>query len=214
MEPKRFLTALLLTASIARAVIVDRVAVIVGNRIVKDSDITDDLKSTAFLNQESLAVTSAARKKAANLLVDQMLIRKELESGDYPSGSVTEAHTLLADLKHRYADETSYKRALASRRIDEADLNSRLLWQLTVLRFIDARFRPAALATTEEVEKYYNEHKSQLQAANPANPATLDRLRPQIEDLLSGERVNQLLEDWLKRKRQETRIVYLEDDLK
>jgi hypothetical protein len=214
MEPKRFLTVFLLTASIAGAVIVDRVAVIVGNGIVKDSDITEDLKITAFLNKQSLALTSAGRKRAASLLVDQMLIRKELESGDYPYGSVTEAQTLLADLKKRYADEASYERALASRRIDESDLKARLLWQLTVLRFIDARFRPAALVTTEEVEKYYHEHKPQLQAANPGNQATLDALRPQIEDLLSGERVNQLLEDWLNRKRQETRIVYLEDGLK
>src|ERR1700722_5831382 len=103
MEPKRFLSVFLLTASIAGAVIVDRVAVIIGNAIVKDSDITEDLKITAFLNKESLTLTSAARKKAANLLVDQMLIRKELESGDYPFGSVTEAQSLLADLKQRYA---------------------------------------------------------------------------------------------------------------
>jgi len=214
MEPKRFLSVFLLTASIGRAVIVDRVAVIVGNGIVKDSDITEDLKVTAFLNKASLALTSAARKKAANLLIDQMLIRKELESGDYPFGSVIEAQTLLANLKQRYADETSYKRALASRRIDESDLKARLLWQLTVLRFIDARFRPAVLVTTEEVEKYYNEHKPQLEAANPGSLATLDALRLKIEDLLSGERVNVLLEDWLSRKRQETRIVYLEDGLK
>jgi hypothetical protein len=214
MAPKRFLSVFLLTASIAGAVIVDRVAIIVGNRIVKESDITEDLKITAFLNQQNPMFNSAARRKAANRLVDQVLIRKEFESGDYPYGSVSEAQTLLADLKKRYADEASYKRALASRTIDEPDLKTRLLWQLTVLRFIDARFRPAALVTTEEIEKYYNEHKPQLQAANPGTLATLDAFHPQIEDLLSGERVNQLLEDWLNRKREETRIVYLEDGLK
>ena len=68
---------------------------------------------------------------------------------------------------------------------------------------------PPRLVTTEEVEKYHNEHKPQVQTANPGKPAT-----PQIEDLRSGEHVNQLLEDWLDRKREETRIVYIEDGLK
>jgi hypothetical protein len=65
MEQKRFLTVFLLTASIAGAVIVDRVAVIVGNGIVKDSDITEDLKITAFLNEQNLVLTSAARKSGS-----------------------------------------------------------------------------------------------------------------------------------------------------
>src|SRR5580704_16798901 len=121
MEPKRFLTVLFLTASIAGAVIVDRVAVIVANGIVKDSVIMEDLKITAFLNNQGLDLTSAASKKTANRLIDQMLIRKELESGDYPYGSAVEAQTLLADLKKRYGDEASYKKALTARGIDESD---------------------------------------------------------------------------------------------
>jgi hypothetical protein len=202
-------------ASLAQAVVVDRVAVIVGgDGVVKDSDIAEDLRITAFLNNESLVSTPAARKAAANRLVDQKLIRREIESGDYPSGSVTEAQSLLADLKTRYPDDAAYQKALVSREIDEEDLKARLLWQLTVLRFIDVRFRPAALVTDEELATYYGEHKQQLQSANPGKPATLDALRPEIQDILAGERVNQLLEEWLDRRRQGTKIVYLEEALK
>jgi hypothetical protein len=206
--------ALLWAAPLAQAVIVDRVAVIVGGGVVKDSDIAEDLRITSFLNNESPASTPAARKAAANRLVDQKLIRREMEAGDYPSGSVAEAQNLLTDLKKRYANDTAYQRALTSRGIDEDDLKERLLWQLTVLRFIDVRFRPAALVTDAELETYFNEHKQQLQAANPGKPATLDALRPQIQDILAGERVNQLLDEWLERRRKATKIVYLEEALK
>ena len=205
---------LLWAAPLVRAVIVDRVAVIVGNGVVKDSDILEDLRITSFLNNESPAITPAVRKAAVSRLIDQKLIRKEIESGDYPSGSVAEAQNLLADLKKRYADDAAYQRALASRGIDEQDLKDRLLWQLTVLRFIDVRFRPAALVTDAELEAYYNEHKQQLQAANRGRPATLDAFRPEIQDILASERVNQLLDEWLDRRRKDTRIVYLEEALK
>ena len=131
---------------LAQAVIVDRVAIIVGNAIVKDSDIDEDLRVTAFLNNENPAFNPAARKKAASRLIDQALIRKEIQSGEYPSAPVAEAQSLLADLKKRYPDEAGLQEELlASRGIDEEEVKDRLLWQLTVLRFIDARFRPAAL---------------------------------------------------------------------
>jgi hypothetical protein len=200
--------------SLAYAVIVDRVAVIVGDAAIKDSDIEDDLRITAFLNNESPAATPAARKQAANRLIDQKLIRKEIQAGDYPSASVAEAQSLLADLKKRYPNETAYQKALASRGIDEEDLKERLLWQLTVLRFIDTRFRPAAFVPDQEIETYFNEHKQQLQAANAGKPVTLDALRSQIQDILTGERVNQLLDEWLDRRREATKIVYLEEALK
>ena len=201
-------------ASLARAVIVDRVAILVGNGIVKDSDIAQDLRINSFLNNTNAAITPAARKQAASRLIDQTLIKKEIESGEYPSAPVAEAQDLLANLKKRYPDDAAYKRVLASRGIQEDDVKARLLWQLTVLRFIVARFRPAAQVSEEDLQKYYNEHKAELETANSGKPATLDALRPQIEDTLAEEQVNRLLDEWLAARRKATKIVYLEDGLK
>ena len=102
----RPIIVVLLAGSLAQAAIVDRVAIVVGNRIVKDSEIEQDLRTTAFLNNENPASSPDARKKAAGRLVDQTFIRTEVESGDYPSGSVQETQSLLADLKKRYANLT------------------------------------------------------------------------------------------------------------
>jgi peptidyl-prolyl cis-trans isomerase C len=214
MALQRLAAVLLFAMPLAQAVIVDRVAIIVGNAIVKDSDIDEDLRATAFLNNENAVFNPTARKKAASRLIDQALIRKEIQSGEYPSAPVAEAQSLLADLKKRYPDEAAYQKTLSSRGIDEEEVKDRLLWQLTVLRFIDARFRPAALVTDEEIEKYYNQNQQQLRAANPGKPVTLEALRAQIQDTLTGERVNEFLDDWLNRRRQDTKIVYLEDTLK
>jgi hypothetical protein len=211
---KGLVTVVFLGALLTQAAIVDRIAIIAGNTIIKDSDILRDLRVTAFLNNESPAISPASRKIAADRLLDQALIRKEIEAGEYPSAPVAEAQSLLADVKKRYLNDAAYQRALAARGIDEEELKARLLWQLTVLSFIDMRFRPAAIVTDEETEKYYNEHRQQMQASNPGKPATLDAFRPQIQDTLAGERVNGMLEEWLIQRRKETRIVCLEDALK
>ena len=209
MELRKILPILLLVNPTAIAVIVDRIAVIAGNGIVKDSDIRLDLRITSFLNKEPVAFTAASRKKSVSRLIDQLIIRSEVETGDYPGGSAAEAQALLDDIQKRYPTEAAFKKVLTSLGIDEAELKARLTWQLRVLRFIDARFRPAAFISGEEVEKYYAAHKQQLESSNRGKPATLDALRPQIEDILAGERVNQLLDNWLSQRRRETKTVYL-----
>jgi hypothetical protein len=199
--------SLLWAATIAQAVIVDRVAITVENSIIKDSDIAEDLRITSFLNNESPSGSLAARKVSASRLIDQAVIRKEIDSGAYPSASAAETQSLLAEVEKRYPNEAAFKQAMTSRGIDEDDLKDHLVWQLTVLHFIDARFRPSALITEEDIEKYYNQHKPRFQAA-------LEAVHAQIQDELTGERVNQLLDDWLTRRRQSTKIVYLEEALK
>ena len=111
----RSIAAFLLSAALANAVIVDRIAIVTGKKIIKDSDITNDLRLTAFLNREPLAFTLAARRKAANRLLEQGFIRDELEAGDYPTATVAETQeTLKGLIQSRYRTEAAYKSALAA----------------------------------------------------------------------------------------------------
>jgi parvulin-like peptidyl-prolyl isomerase len=77
---------------------------------------------------------------------------------------------------------------------------------MTVLRFIDARFRPAVVVSDAEVQRYYESHRAEFKGS-------LDDARQSITDQLSAERVNALLEDWLKEQRKQARIEYLEKSL-
>ena len=204
----RGIAALLLSCSLAQAVIVDRIAIIAGKKIIKDSDIVNDLKLTAFLNQEALVYTGAARKKAANRLLDQQFIRDEIESGDYPKATITETQDTLNKLiKSRYRTDSAYKNALAIYGISEDNLKARMLWQLTVLRFIDARFRSSAYVSDEDIRQYHDSHQQQF-------GADLTAARSKIEDLLIAERTDKAFYDWLDQRRQATTIRYLEDGLK
>ena len=209
----RFIAALILLAA-ARAEIVDRIAIVVNKRIVKDSDIDLDLRVTAFLNNQPLAATPAARKDSAQRLVDQVFIREEITSGDYESAPVAEAQNLLASIKKsRFSNDIAYREALKKYGVSEDDLKEKLFWQMTVLHFIDLRFKPSVLVTDDEIKSYYDEHRAQLQAAHGGQPATLETLHDSIEETITGERVNKLLFDWLARRRKAAKIIYHEPEL-
>ena len=170
----------------AHAVIVDRVAIVMGKKIVKDSDIVQDLRLTAFLNQETPAYTAAARKKSAERLVEQTLIREEVESGDYPRATIAQTQGTLESLvKSRYRTDSAYHGDLARYGITEQELKHRLLWQLTVLRFVDARFLGRRRTSRiDDVKQYYDAHKQQF-------GESLDASRAKIQETSGGRKDEQ-----------------------
>ena len=183
--------ALAACLSVAQAaVVIDRVAVIVGKHVIKLSDTGRDLRLTEFLNRQPLDLSVAARRKSAERLIDQAIIHDELATGGYRRPADSDADTLLAQLRRdRFQDsDARLRQALAAYGLTEDQLREQLLWQLTVLRFIDERFRPGVLVTDEEVK-----------AAAP-------KTREQLE----GERINQDFEAWLDQARKRNRIEYRE----
>jgi hypothetical protein len=78
---------------------------------------------------------------------------------------------------------------------------------LTVLRFIDERFRPSVLVTDEDVRDYYEKHRAELQKAYPKSN-TMEALTPKIQEIISGELVNQRFEEWIEETKRRTRIEF------
>lgn len=193
----------------AAGVIIDQIAIRVDNSIIKDSDISRNIRVTDFLNDKPLAVNAAARKEAANRLIDQVFIREEIRVGDYPRAEWSEADQEIAKLKKaRYKGAAAFTQALAKYGLVEPDLRFEYHWQLTVLRFIDARFRPAVLVTDADIDKYLAEHRAQFQKMDA------DDARDQVRDTITAQRVNDEFFAWLDDKRKLSTIQYFESGLK
>ena len=205
-------TAAIMTALASRAAIIDRIAVSVGNRVITVADLDREVRITAFLNNAKPDFSAANKRKTAERMVDQTLIRSEIEVSRYLLPTAGEIDAALRELKNRYADEPAYRGALAQYGISEDDLKTMLLWQLTLVRFIDARFRPGIQISAGQIQKYFNEHvRPSLEQAHPGKPASLDDYREGIEQTLTGEAANQQVEQWLKDARGRTRIDYHEE---
>ena len=97
--------------------------------------------------------------------------------------------------------------------LSEEQLRARLLWQLTVLRFIDQRFRNGVLVSDDEVHAYYDQHAAELKRQHPGN-SSFEAEHEAIRNSLEAERIDQNFNMWLEQARQRTRIEYLQEAFK
>ena len=205
----RVILAAVLTSAISAGVILDRIAVVVGKRVVKTSDIDRDLRVTEFLNGQKLDSTPDVKRKSAERLIDQYVIRDEMEKGEYPHAQSADTDAMLAQIsKQRFGgSEVRLNGELARYGLTEDQLKMQLQWQMDVLKFIDARFKPGVLVTDDEVRNYYNQHLAEIRREYPQFK-TYEAAEAKVRALLEGERMNQNFEQWLAQARKRIRIEY------
>jgi hypothetical protein len=202
-------TLAFMTSLLSGAEVIDRIAVIVGDRAIKTSDIDRELRVSSFLNRQPLNQGPDARRKVAERLIDQELVRQDLLNGQYSQPTEKDASDFLQQLsRDRFGgSEVRLRAELERYGLTEEQLRRYLLWQLTVLRFIDQRFRNSVVVTDDEAAAYYQEHRAELQKAYPQNNS-LEALAPKIRESMTGERINQAFEEWLAETRRGVRIEY------
>ena len=206
------LLCLMLASAGPGAVVIDRIAVVVGKQVIKTSDIEKDLRLTEFLNREKLDLTTSAKKKAAERLIDQEIIRQEIVTGAYrrPTDAEGAAFAKQFENDRFHGSAAELNAALAKYRLTAAQLRDELLWQLTVLRFIDERFRPGVMVSDDDVKSYYDSHQAELHRENPRG-FTLEDLQAKIRQTLEGEQINQNFNEWLEDARKRYRIEYRQE---
>jgi hypothetical protein len=112
-----------------------------------------------------------------------------------------------------YPSEAQFQDALESYGITSDDLTHRLWWQLTLLRFIDYRFRPGIQIPTSDVQAYYRQQVSQWEQKGTKPIPTLEESRDQIEEILTQKRIDKALDQWIKDTRSQVTITYLDPGL-
>jgi hypothetical protein len=207
--------SMLLVSALPGAVVLDRVAVVVGKRAIKLSDIERDIRVTAFLNRTAVEAGPSARCKSAERLVDQSVIRDEIATGDYERASDAEAEALVQNLRRERfgGSEERLRQELAKYGITEDQMTQALRWQLTVLRFIEERFRPAVLITDDTVKAYYDQHLDELRKQNPKD-STFETLEPKIREQLASVEVDKQFDAWLAEKRRDGRVTFRQEVFK
>lgn len=209
-------TALLTLLAISSyAAIIDRIAVSVGNRVITTSDLDREIRVTALLNGVQPDFSSAAKRATAERMVEQKLVRRELEASRYPLPPPDSVLPVLADFKKRfYPHEADYQRALTQYGVTNQDVLDELLWQRTLLEFVEVRFRPGVRVSDQEIQDYFDKVVAPAaRAAHPQEPVALEDYRDQIERTLAGSSEDKEMDAWLKEARQRTEIVYHEDAL-
>ena len=193
-------------AGMALAAVVDRIAVTVGNQVITETEILREIALAAFLNGEKPSFTPENKRKAADQLVEQKLVHKEMDMGHYPEATEEQAKELLEQTVRNMGGEAAMQKQLVEDGLTEEDLEKHLLWQLTLVRFIDLRFRPAIQVTAQDALDYYRKEVAPKQ--KPGQQVPLADVRDRIMKTLSAQKADQQLDEWLKHAKATTRIDY------
>jgi hypothetical protein len=197
-----------------QAEIIDRIAISVGNQVITEGQLDEEIRLTAFLNHEKPDLSVAERKKAAGRLIEQALVKRDLDLSRYPVPVLSDADTSLKDVKLSYAPESKYQQMLQQYGIAEDALKRRLLWQLTLLHFVDFRFRPGIQILEADLKSYYDQELVRWKQEGVQPVPTLEDSRAKIEEILTQQRIDQALDTWMAETRKLIPINYLDESLK
>jgi hypothetical protein len=209
------LTAYLaLAASILAGDVVDRIAATVDTSTISLSETRIQAKVAALIDARPPAIDAKALREAAERLVEQTILKREMAFTDFSPPPPSSGATLLADLKRSrfHSSEAEYRAALAEYGVSEDDLLAQLLWQITVLRFIDFRFRPGIQVSPADIRDYYQRKFTadwREATANPLPP--LGQVRERIEAILAQEQLDAAVERWLNQTRTQLKIRFREE---
>src|SRR5439155_17051525 len=128
---------LILLASFAcRAEIIDRVAVVVGKGVITESEIQREIRLTAFQDDAPLDFGAVSKRKAAERLVEQHLIRAEMNVSPYPAPTLDAIQQTLKEIQGRFPSVERYRQELERAGITEDELKAHLQRQISTLRFL------------------------------------------------------------------------------
>lgn len=186
---KRNIALLLTLVAVCGAAVVDRLALVVGKTAFTQSEVDREARLSELESGKPPDLSAARRKEAAERLVDQQLLRDEMQVTEFQPLAASEGDTLLQQFRQKhFATAALYRAALARYGVTEDDLKQRLLWELAVIRFTDQRFAPLATSTDN-------------QGANRTEDGALP----------ANDSVDREMEAWLKQQRASTRIVFKQE---
>lgn len=167
------------------AEIVDRLAITVGRQSITELQLDEELRVTALLNDQPISRAVEARRAAADRLVEQLLLKREMELNHYQQADPKELNTYFEQIQSANGGPDHFHQLLREYDLSENALKQHLELQLSILRFIEYRFRSDVAATPT------------------------GSIRQKILD----EQADAALSAWLEESRKQVSIVYLDKAL-
>lgn len=200
-----------LVAPCARAEVVDRIVAKVNGHIILQSDWDETLCYEALLNGRSLAdFTDEDRKNVLDRLIDQELLAEQMKSALFQHASESEAAERVTEARKQYpsaATDAGWQAVLARFQLTETALIAHVQRQIDLMRLVDAHLRPTVQIDSKSIEAYYRDKfVPQLKESGGGEVALAD-VSGKIRELLTEQKVNELLVSWLQTLRSESKVV-------
>lgn len=202
----------------AQPVVLDRVIAIINGDVLLQSDVQEEQRFAA-LEPFSVPPGTDTPQRAARRLANRTLILQQMKAQEQ-LGMVTDEQVqqALTDLRNHLpkcrqyhcATPEGWKAFLAANDLTEEEVVAHWRQRLSILRFIDLRFRSGIRIPNEEIEAYYKKSILPVYERQKEKPPPLSEISSRIQEVLLQQQVNGLLQDWLKSLRDEGSVQILD----
>ena len=190
--------------------VLDRIVATVNHQIILQSEWQDAVRYEAFVADRPLDQLQAGDRKAAlDHLIDQELLREQMNSSGFPHASSQEVEKRIHEIRGQYAgaeSEPGWQATLGRYGLTEAELRKRVGLQLDLMGLVDARLRPNVIIDSKSIESYYNQELLPQLRQSGAEQVPLADVTPKIKELLIQQKMNQMLVAWLQDLRSGSQI--------
>jgi peptidyl-prolyl cis-trans isomerase SurA len=204
------LAALWLAPEQGSAEVIDRIVATVNGHVILQSDWDEALCYEALLTNRTLVqFADDDRRAVLDRLIDLELLRGQMKSADFPHATDAEVAARVTDARKQYPQATSeeaWQALLAEYHLTEKDLFAHVRQQIDVMRLVDARLRPTVEIDSKSIEAYYRDKFVPQLKQSGASEVPLADVSGKIRELLTEEKVSELLVSWLQTLRSEGQI--------
>lgn len=190
--------------------VVDRIVATVNGRIILQSEWETAIRYAALVDGRPLErISPDDRESALDRLIDQELLEEQLRSGELKRASDEEVAQRIQDIRKQFSDaqsEAGWQNLLARYGLSDSELRHSVALQLDLSRLVDVRLRPGVDIDKQSIESYYNQELLPQLRQSGAKEVPLAEVSPQIRELLTQQKVNQLLVAWLQNLRSGSQI--------
>ncbi|HEY6368936.1 MAG TPA: hypothetical protein VIX37_00020 [Candidatus Sulfotelmatobacter sp.] len=190
--------------------VIDRIVATVNGHIILQSDWDEALCYEGLLNGRTISqFTDEDRRAVLDRLIDQELLGEQMKSAYFQHASEDEARARVTEARKAYpeaATDEGWQSVLARFGLPEKDLIAHVQQQIDLMRLVDARLRPAVQIDSKSIEAYYREKfVPQLKQPGAGDVPPAD-VAAKIRELLTEEKVSQLMVSWLQSLRSESKV--------
>jgi len=183
----------------------DHIVAIVNQDIILESDVQEEIHFLAFEPYHTQTRISP-RDQALERLINRTLILQQEKLQPQEPISDAEVQAQIQQLRSSIPacdqknceTEAGWTQYLAEHDFTEEELEARWRERMTVLRFIEVRFRSGVRITPQQISEYYQQTMLPEYVKQKATPPPLESISKRIEEVLLQRQVTSLLNGWLK----------------
>jgi hypothetical protein len=212
MRLRLHIAVLCLLAGLLPSQVVDRMVAVVNKRVILESELDQAVRVEFLLQGKPLAaLTPTDRAAGLERLIERSLLDQQIVNPAMLDPTPQELASRVKEVREGLAppsgaNDAQWQAALASYGLTGQDLEEQLASQVRILRFIDLRFRGLVRVDKTDVEAYYQEKfLPEVRKRNALEPRLAD-VSDKIEQVLVEQRMDALLNNWLKALRAQAHI--------